>query len=110
MTSISRRRSFEELPHSRRPGESWLPSHFSGDQAGHGSMQYAESLEPQIREGTVFGQMHFQSNEGVIQDGAGDYMAPIDNDPWGAAVAQRAAIDNARIANQSSLYAAFLGH
>lgn len=78
-------------------------------QAGHGTMQYEESIEPQIREGAVFGKEFFQSNEAVIQDGAGDYMMPIDNDAWNNAVAQRAATDNARKASQSSLYASFLG-
>lgn len=79
-------------------------------QSGHGTMLIEQSIEPQIREGTRFGQEHFLSNEAVIQDGAGAYMTPVDTDAWNSAVAQRAATDNARKATQSSLYAAFLGN
>lgn len=77
---------------------------------GHGTMEYTESIEPQIREGAVFGREFFQSNEAAIQDGMGEYMSPIDNDGWNNAVAQRAATENARRAAQSSLYSAFLGN
>lgn len=79
-------------------------------EAGHGTMEYAESIEPQIRDGAMFGSMYFRRDAADIQDGMGAYMSPVTSDNWGSAVAQRQAVENAKRARLSSAYAAFLGN
>lgn len=79
----------------------------AGDQ-GHGTMQYAIGIEPVIRDGAAFGNDYFVSNNAEIQDGAGNYMVPVDNDNWAHALSQSVGTTNAREAAQASLYGAFL--
>lgn len=80
----------------------------SRGEAGHGTMQYAESLEPVIRPGASFGNEFFDIQKPQIQDGAGNALNPTDTDDWNLAIAQSAATANSRRAYQSSLYNAFL--
>lgn len=79
----------------------------AGEQ-GHGTMQYAESMEPVIRDGAAFGNDYMLANPAVIQEGAGNYMTPV-TDRWASAVAQNRATQDSRAAFQDSQYAAFLG-
>lgn len=78
-------------------------------QQGHGSVHYAEGIEPEIREGAAFGNDYFQSHDTDVQAGAGAYMTPYEAETFHNALAQRVAQDRSRAAYQSSLYAAFLG-
>lgn len=78
-------------------------------QQGHGTMQYAQGIEPVIRDGGMFGNDYFLSNYATIQDGAGDYMNPLGDDNWANAVAQSVGTSNSRDAYNDSLYASFLG-
>lgn len=80
----------------------------AGEQ-GHGTMQYAEGIEPVIRPGAKFGNEYFASHQADIQDGAGEFMQPIDNANWAHAVQQAAAEKASRDATQASLYAKLLG-
>lgn len=80
----------------------------SAGQAGHGTMQYAESLDPVIRPGGAFGNDFFNVMKPPTQDGAGDFMNVTDTDAWNNAVAQTSANANARRAYQGSVYSAFL--
>lgn len=75
---------------------------------GHGTMQYANSMEPVLREGQAFGNDYFKITQPNIQDGAGDYMTAL-SDNWTNAVSQRSALAASRGAAQDSQYAAFLG-
>jgi len=77
-------------------------------EAGHGTMQYAESLEPVIRPGAAFGNEYFDVLKPDIQDGAGNAMNPTDTDAWNSAVAQSVATSRSRQAYQASAYNAFL--
>lgn len=76
---------------------------------GHGTMQYALGIEPVIRAGASFGNDYFVSHSADIQDGAGAYMAPTENDNWAVALAAANAEKNSRKAFQSTQYDAFLG-
>jgi hypothetical protein len=80
----------------------------AGEQ-GHGSMQYALGIEPEIREGAAYGNDYFLSHYATIQDGAGNYMNPAFGDDWANAVAQSTAAANSRDAFNDSLFASFLG-
>lgn len=75
---------------------------------GHGTMFYEQALEPVVRDGSAFGNDYFTSSPMNVQEGAGLYMTPPDQDNWLSSVAQQAAEDNSRKAFQSSLYASFL--
>jgi hypothetical protein len=77
-------------------------------EAGHGTMQYAESLEPVIRPGAEFGNVYFDIVKPEIQEGAGNAMNVTDTDPWNMAVAQAEATRRSRDAYQATLYSAFL--
>lgn len=46
----------------------------SSGQFGHGTMAFAEGIEPVIRDGAQFGNEYFKTNDRSIQDTAGDYM------------------------------------
>lgn len=74
-------------------------------QQGHGTMQYAIGIEPEIRDGANFGNDYFKRDSAVIQDGMGDYMTPSDTDNWGQQVVQANAERASRQAYQDSLYA-----
>lgn len=80
----------------------------AGEQ-GHGTMQYALGIEPEIRDGARFGNDYFLANFATVQDGAGNYMTPAVGDDWANAVAQRTALSNSRDAFNDSLFASFLG-
>lgn len=80
----------------------------SAGEFGHGTMQYAEGIEPVIRDGAAFGNDYFKVTQAEIQDGAGQYMEPI-SDNWGKAVSQRNATSASRVASNDSMFAAFLG-
>lgn len=75
---------------------------------GHGTMQYAESLDPVIRPGGAYGNDFFNVMKPPTQDGAGDFMTVTDTDAWNNAVAQTSANAASRRAYQSSVYSAFL--
>jgi hypothetical protein len=70
-------------------------------------MQYEQGIEPLNPAGT-FGNDYFIVNDRSIQEGAGEYMAPPDQDNWLSAVAQARGVDGERAAAQSSLYSNFL--
>jgi hypothetical protein len=57
-------------------------------QQGHGTMQYADSIDPVIRPGAAYGNDFFRVLPKGIQDGSPDSMTPIDNDSYMHAVAQ----------------------
>lgn len=78
-------------------------------QQGHGSMQYALGIEPVIREGAEYGNDYFTTNPAVIQEGAGDYMTPLNDDAWANALGQANATANSRQAFNDSLFADFIG-
>jgi hypothetical protein len=78
-------------------------------QQGHGTMQYAIGIEPVIRPGAEFGNDYFLSNPTQIQEGAGNYMAPMWGDQWVNAVNARNAEINSRAAANDSLYSSLLG-
>lgn len=80
----------------------------AGEQ-GHGTMQYANSIEPVIRAGAAFGNDYFLSNPAVIQDGAGAYMTAINDDNWAQAAAQSNANATSRQAYNATLSAALFG-
>lgn len=80
----------------------------SAGQAGHGTMQYAIGLEPEIRDGGRFGNDYFVSAPLDIQEGAGHYMSPPDQDNWLSSLAQDTAEQNSRKAYQASLYQSLL--
>jgi len=75
---------------------------------GHGTMQYAEGIEPVIRDGGAYGNDYFTTIGADIQDGAGNYMTPNGGDAWGQADQQAQGNAAARAAYQSTLYANFL--
>ncbi len=77
-------------------------------QAGHGTMLITEGIEPVIRDGAAYGNDYFVGNETVIQEGAGDFMAPVDTDNWNSAIAQAVAVKRSRAAFQDTQYGAFL--
>lgn len=76
---------------------------------GHGTMQYAEGIEPVIRDGATLGSEYFESAPTVIQDGAGEYMTPTDTDNWFTTLAQQNANADSRLAFQGTNYQSFLG-
>jgi len=78
-------------------------------QTGHGTMQYAYGIEPVIRDGARFGNDYFVSNPADIQDGAGAYMTPPDQDNWLTTLAQTNAEKASRDAFMATQYRAFLG-
>lgn len=75
---------------------------------GHGTMQYADSIDPQINEGTAFGNDFFMLSKNTIQDGAGPYMTPTSGDDWNQSVAQAVSTQRSRQAFMSTQYASFL--
>lgn len=77
-------------------------------QQGHGTMQYALGIEPEIRPGAAYGNDYFLSNPATIQDGAGDYMNVLGDDNWANAVAQSVGTQNSRQAYSDTLFADFL--
>lgn len=57
---------------------------------GHGTEQYAVSLEPVIRPGARFSSDYFVSNPLNVQEGSGDYMgSPIVDPNWEGVAAER---------------------
>lgn len=77
---------------------------------GHGTMQYAIGLEPEIRDGAAFGNDYFEFLKRDIQTGAGAFMTPeVSGEQWNNAVAAAFAARNSRDAFQASLYQQFLG-
>lgn len=77
--------------------------------SGHGSAQYAIGIEPELREGSKFGNTYFERDASPIQDGSGIAMSPIHGDNWATAVIASQAATASRKASQDSLYAEFLG-
>lgn len=75
---------------------------------GHGTMQYAESLDPVLRPGATLGNEYFDIVKPPTQDGAGDFMNVTDTDAWNSAVAGSRAQASSRQAWQSTQYSAFL--
>lgn len=80
----------------------------SHGEQGHGTMQYAIGIDPQIRDGAAFGNEYFTSHDADIQDGAGTYMTPADDDNWLQTLAATQAQNASRKAYQDSQYAALL--
>ncbi len=74
---------------------------------GHGRMQYAIGIEPEIRDGAQFGNDYFVRDARDIQEGAGEYMAPTP-DHWANIVAARNAQRQSRNAALSSEIRALL--
>lgn len=73
---------------------------------GHGTMEYASSIEPVIRSGAAFSSDYFTSNPLEVQEGSGDYMtSPVVDNQW-AAVAQQIAVSKSR-KNYAGLYENF---
>lgn len=74
----------------------------SAGQQGHGTTQYAIGIEPVIREGAAYGQDYFDAGERGANVDGGHYMTPVVSDDWANAIAQQAATDRSRRANQSA--------
>ena len=72
---------------------------------GHGTLQFAEGIEPTIRDGAAFGEEFFAADRDAIQTGSGDYMTPTPSDYSNEKV-QATANRNARQA--ASPYSKFL--
>lgn len=77
-------------------------------QRGHGTMQYAEGIEP-LNPAQVYGNDYFKVPDPGIQAPAGLYMTPQEGDNWTQAVAQATAAKNSRDAFRSTQYANFFG-
>lgn len=77
--------------------------------SGHGSAQYAIGIEPELREGSKFGNTYFDRGGSPIQEGSGIAMNPIHGDNWATAVIASQAASASRKAHQDSLYTEFLG-
>lgn len=77
-------------------------------QAGHGTMQYAQGIEPVIRDGAAYGNDYFSTNPAGANEAAGMYMTPADSDNWVSALAQNSAEARSRKAFQASNLNAFL--
>lgn len=80
----------------------------SAGHAGHGTMQYAQGIEPVIRDGAAYGNDYFTSNPAGANSAAGLYMTPTDSDNWVSALAQNDAEARSRKAYQASQLSAFL--
>lgn len=77
---------------------------------GHGTMQYAEGIEPVIRDGARYGNDYFVTHDKTIQDGAGSYMQPDSTqNNWASQVAAARAATSSRQAYMATQYQAFLG-
>lgn len=76
---------------------------------GHGSLQYAIGIEPELRDGSKFGNTYFERDSSPIQEGSGIAMNPIHGDNWATAVVASLAASKSRQAAQASLYSDFLG-
>lgn len=72
---------------------------------GHGSMSFAEGIEPTIRDGGAFGNEYFVAERKGIQSTAGDYMTtPPGTDQHTTASLAALAKDAARDSTQYSAY------
>lgn len=78
-------------------------------QQGHGTMQYAQGIEPVIRDGAAYGNDYFVFRQHDIQQGMGDYMTPEVGDQWNAIAAQADAIAASRKAYQSTQWGNLFG-
>jgi len=77
---------------------------------GHGTMQYAIGIEPEIRDGARYGNDYFVVHPKTIQEGAGAYMQPDETqNQWAIQVAAARSADASRAAYRASLYSGFLG-
>lgn len=70
---------------------------------GHGTMEYTESIQPQIRDGVVLGNEVFTRDARPVQEGMSAAMTPDAIDPAWAAVAQRAGTRGSRTAFAKTL-------
>lgn len=75
---------------------------------GHGTMQYAEGIEPVIRDGAAFGADYFTAHDMGANQSSGEYMTPVSNDHFAQSLAAYTAERNSREAYQSTLYDGFL--
>jgi hypothetical protein len=75
---------------------------------GHGTMSYAESIEPVLREGAVLGDEYLVAIKPDIQHGAGHYLGSPVQDQQYAAVAQKLGVRNSRTAYQSTLFKSWM--
>jgi len=78
---------------------------------GHGSAQFANAMEPGIREGSEFGQDYFQSDHPGIQPGMGNYMETLQERDVAAANANRGKMEagNAAVAGYADWSGAMMG-
>jgi hypothetical protein len=79
----------------------------SGEQ-GPGSMQYTDTLEPQVDDETALGADYFAAVVVGAQPTAGQYMESQAGDPQGTAIAAAFAGVQARVAAQSGMYGDWL--
>lgn len=78
-------------------------------QFGHGTMPYAESIEPTIREGGAFDNIYFAAGKTPVQDGTMDYMtAARFADDQTAANMQSSSAAATKAATQADLLQRFL--
>lgn len=99
-----------ELIDARRATVGTAAAREEAGEQGHGTMQYAVGIEPQIRDGARFGNDYFVTHDKSIQEGAGAYMQPdsVQNN-WASQVAAARASEASRKAYLASQYKAFLG-
>lgn len=79
---------------------------------GHGTMPWAEGIEPVIREGAEYGEDYFSAGKPAIQQTTGDYMSQPDSlgtlvDPDWTAVAAADAASRSREASRATLFDAW---
>lgn len=75
-------------------------------EAGHGTMPIEIGIQP-LNPAERFGNDTFNAIYLPANDGSGDYMAPVDQDNWLQAVAQRNANNRSRDAAMSTQYRQF---
>ena len=78
---------------------------------GHGTMSFAEGIEPVIRDGAEYGEDYFSAGKPAIQQTGGDYMSQPDSagvvtDRDWAAVAQADGLYRSREASRATLFSA----
>lgn len=76
---------------------------------GRGTAEWTEGIEPQIRDGSAFGNDYFLRDGAPVQEGAGTYMAPYVADIDWQGVGAALYADRSRQAYQATLVSSGMG-